>query len=176
MIKNTQTSYGSVAKFFHWTIFTLVVFMLFLGFFMDDIEKPLRGTVINIHKLIGITILCLMILRLLWALSNPKPVLPLGTPTWQHAAERITHFSLYAVLIAMPLSGWIGSVAAGYVPHFFSWSLTLPISQSKSLDEFSFTTHTVLAYTIIALVSLHVLAALYHHIIKKDDILLRMMP
>jgi cytochrome b561 len=146
MFKNTQTSYGSVAKLFHWTIFILVAFMLFLGFFMDDIEKPLRGAVINIHKILGLTILSLMILRLLWA------------------------------LIAMPLSGWIGSVAAGYVPHFFGLSLGLPISQSKSLGELSFSTHKILAYTIIALVSLHVLAALYHHIIKKDNILLRMMP
>ncbi len=176
MLKNTQTSYGSVAKFFHWTIFIFVVFMLFLGFFMDEIPKPTRGTVINIHKLLGLTILVLMILRGIWALMNPKPLLPLGTPRWQYAAERITHFSLYALLIAMPLSGWIGSVAAGYLPHFFGLSFGLPVPESKSINDVSFLIHKIIAFTIIALVSLHILAALYHHVIKKDDILLRMMP
>lgn len=176
MLKNTQTTYGSVAKFFHWVVFFLVAFMLVLGYFMVDIDdKPLRGQVINIHKLIGLTILLLMLLRATWASVNPKPIL-LNAARWEHFIERLMHYTLYVVLIAMPLFGWTGSVAGGYIPHLFSINFNLPVPQNKTLSDICFSIHNTLAVVIIVLVSLHILAALYHHFIKKDNILLRMMP
>ncbi len=176
MLKNTATTYGSVTKFFHWLVFILVTCLLMIGFFMGDIqEKTLRMTVINYHKMIGLFVLLLMLLRMTWAFLNPKPLLP-NTPPWQLIIERIVHVSLYAVLIAMPLCGWIGSVAAGYAPHLFGVYFNLPIAPSKTVDDIAFTIHNALAIVIIVLVSLHILAALYHHFFKKDNVLLRMMP
>jgi cytochrome b561 len=176
MLKNSQTSYGSISKFFHWILFVLIVFMLFLGYFMDDVEKPFRGAIVNIHKLLGLTILLLMILRAIWASINLKPALPLGTPKWQQTAERVGHLLIYVALIAMPVCGWIGAVAAGHSPHLFGLSFGLPVPQSKSLDELCFSIHNTLAIVIIVLISVHTLAALYHYMIKKDDVLQRMMP
>lgn len=177
-LKNTLTSYGSVAKFLHWLIFLLVLGMLIIGFLFDDIQdKALKSQLINYHKLTGITILALMIFRLFWAFLNPKPLLPPGTPRWHYFLERTMHGLLYLVLIAMPLSGWIMSVAGGHFPHFLNYQLTLPfVPESKALGNTMFETHETLAIVIIVLVSLHVLAALYHHFVKKDDILKRMMP
>ncbi|MEO8964208.1 MAG: cytochrome b [Gammaproteobacteria bacterium] len=176
MLKNSQTTYGSVAKFFHWLIFLLVLVMIFVGYFMDDVaNEATREDVVNIHKVTGITILCLMALRLLWMLINPKPSLP-GTAVWERIAERTVHWLLYAVLIAMPICGWVGSVAAGYIPHFFSFKFALPIPKSKAIDDLAFSIHNTLAIVIITVVSIHILAALYHHVIKKDNVLLRMMP
>ncbi len=176
MLKNTKTTYGSLAKFFHWTVFFLVAFMLVLGFFMDDVsDKTLKGEVFNIHKLIGLTILLLMLLRATWASINPKPIL-FNAARWEYFLERLMHYTLYVVLIAMPLCGWVGSVSGGYTPHLFSLNFNLPIPQNKSLSDICFTIHNTLAVVIIVLVSLHILAALYHHFIKKDNILLRMMP
>jgi cytochrome b561 len=176
MLKNNSTQYGSVAKFFHWAIFILVGCMLLAGYFMGDIaDKALRGQVINLHKLTGITILILMILRLLWAFVNPRPVLPIDMPKWQKTLAWISHGFLYAVVIAMPLSGWIGSSAAGYAPHLFDWNFLLPI-QNKELSKPAFALHDDLAIIIMALVSIHMLAALYHHFIRKDNILRRMLP
>lgn len=172
---NNPTQYGSVSKFFHWIIFFLVVCMFFLGYFMGDIEnKIIRGTVINIHKVTGITILSLMVLRLFWNLFNVKPTIP-NTQLWERILERSGHFLLYFVFFAMPISGWMMSVAAGKPPHFFNFIFNLPLEPNKSLAELCVSIHNTLAIVIIVLVSLHVLAAIYHHVIKKDNVLTRML-
>ncbi len=177
-LKNSTTTYGSAAQFLHWTIFLLVLIMIPLGYVMGDIsDKALRGQIVNIHKLIGILILILMLVRASWALRNVKPVLPFGTPLWQKRCERGLHFLLYAGLIIMPLSGWMGSVAAGRPPHLDHIVFELPIAQSKSVSGFAFDyIHVPLAIILIVLISIHILAALYHYFIKKDDILRRMLP
>lgn len=177
MLKNTATRYGSVAQFFHWLIFILVFCMLIIGYLMGDIsDKTMRGQVVNAHKVIGVTILILMLLRLGWALINVKPQLPFQTPAWQQLVERLVHWALYIGLILMPLSGVIGAMAAGKPPHINEYSLSLPIAQNKELAKWMFAAiHQPLAIILIVLISLHVLAALYHHFIKRDDILRRML-
>lgn len=179
MLKNTLSQYGVVAKFFHWLIFFLVFFMIFLGFLLGlEVvkNKELSTELLNIHKLTGLSILILMILRAIWASINPKPLLPPGTPSWQRYAERIVHFSLYGSLIIMPLAGWVSAVAAGHPPKLFGWEITLPIPKSESLSDTAFSVHVTFAIIIIVLVSIHVAAAFYHYFIKKDDILQRMLP
>lgn len=174
--KNTAVAYGSVSKFFHWLIFVLLLFMLTLGYFLHDIPKAYQSLVYNTHKLTGLSILIFMILRVIWALSNPKPRLPKETRPWEGVAERSVHFLLYVSVISMPLAGWIGSSAAGRPPHIGDFHMMLPVAQSKTLSEMAFRVHGLLALTIIALVCVHVLAALYHHFIRHDDVLRRMMP
>lgn len=176
-LRNSFLQYGSVSKFFHWLIVFLVLIMLCLGFFMNGIEnKIIKGEVFNIHKLIGLTVLLLMILRLIWALTNPKPKLPFDTPLWERILERGMHDLFYLVLILMPISGWVLSTAAGKSPHIGWFRLSLPISQSKALASFSDSVHVFLAWTIIVLVTLHILAALKHYFMNKDYVLQRMTP
>ncbi len=176
-IKNTETSYGSIARLLHWIIFLLVLIIIPLGYFMDDVsDKVLRAQVVNIHKLIGVLILLLMLLRVLWTLYNVRPALPFQTPAWQKAVELIVQVSLYLGLIIMPLSGLVGSVAAGKPPHLGNFDIELPISHSKALADFAFDdVHVPLAVILIVLISFHILAAFYHHFIKRDDILRRMV-
>ena len=172
---NTSNEYGPVAKFFHWLVFLFVFLQVLVGYFMEDIPgKILQGVVINAHKLLGIIILIFIILRAIWALMNPKPSLPVGTPSWEYFAEHGMHFLLYFILLAMPLFGWIGSSAAGRYPRFGSYTLSLPVPQSKEIVEIAFFMHNNLAILLIILVSLHVCAALYHHFIRKNNILRRM--
>lgn len=175
-IFNTTTTYGTVAKFFHWVIFFLVAMMIIGGFFMEDVPEDWKGFVYNAHKLTGLTILVLMVLRLLWAFMNTKPTLPVMTKAWEKVAERVVHGLLYVTLIAMPLLGWIGSTAAGRAPKLGSWAIALPIAEDKGLKEWAFEWHETLAWVIIVLVTIHVAAALFHHLIKKDDVLRRMLP
>lgn len=174
--KNTYQSYGSVSKFFHWAIFILILGMIIYGFVLGDFPKAWKALGYNIHKLIGLTVLILMVLRMIWAFMNPKPKLPSKTPLWQIAAERLMHFSFYLVLLAMPIVGWIMAVAANKPPKLFGYSLTLPIAPNEVLAKQMGLTHEILAYVIIAMVVLHVGAALKHHYINKDNILKRMMP
>ena len=175
-IKNTSTTYGSVSKFFHWLIFILVLCMVTFGFFLGDVPKDYQPITYNIHKLTGLTILSLMVLRLLGALINLKPVLPKDTLPWQRVLERYIHFFFYLGVIPMPFAGWIGSIAGGRPPHLGSFAFNLPVEQNKALAEAAFNMHNLIAFFIIALVSIHIVAALYHHFIKKDDVLRRMMP
>lgn len=175
-LRNTTLTYGSVAKFFHWLIFLLLFGMIIFGFLLDDIPKDSQPFAYNIHKLTGLTILTLMLLRTGWTLMNPKPVLPFDTLPWQRVAERVVHFLLYACVIAMPIMGWVGSTASGHAPHLGSINLALPIAEDKAFADQAFAIHNFLAFTIIALVTIHVAAAFYHHFIKRDNILIRMLP
>ena|SRR3990167_1238583 len=176
VLRNTLTTYGPVAKFLHWLIFFLVIIMLTFGFFLGDVPNGYKPVAYNTHKLIGLTILMLILLRGCWALLNVKPMLPIGTPAYQKLAERVVHFTLYVLLIAMPLAGWIGSVAANKPPVLGHWKIWLPMAENKLVNQVAFSFHYIIALTIILFVSIHVLAALYHHYIKKDDILRRMLP
>lgn len=176
-LRNSTSTYGGVTKLLHWLVFILVVVLLIVGFTVEDIgDKAIRSNILNVHKLTGLTVLFLMLLRALWALTNPKPALPSDTPHWQRIAERIVHVSLYLALIAMPVSGWVMTSAAGKPPHFFNWILALPVPQNKPLSDYAWLTHEVLSLVIIILVSIHVAAALYHFFIKKDNIMQRMLP
>jgi len=176
-LRNTAFSYGSIAKSLHWLIALLVIVMLCVGFFMGDIKsESLQGMVYNTHKLIGLSILVLILLRAAWTLTNPKPVLPPDTQPWQRDVEWTVHFLFYACLIAMPLAGWIGSTAAGYMPHLWGIEIGLPIAKNKLLTNAAFSVHTAIAWTLIGLITVHVGAALYHYLIKKDNILQRMLP
>lgn len=175
-IRNTQTSYGSVAKFFHWVISPLVILMLTIGYFLEDVPKDYQGMAYNLHKLTGLLILFLVLLRLVWALFNPKPALPRDMPAWQQFMSKLLHYALYFFVILMPSLGWVGSIAGGHPPHIGDFKFELPIAPNKALDEFAFHWHETIAIVLIVLISLHVLAALYHHLIRKDDVLKRMLP
>jgi len=172
---NTANQYGSVAKFFHWTLFFLVTLMLVGGYFLEDIPKDWQRVAYNTHKLIGLLILCLMLFRLGWALSNMKPTLQ-DTKPWEKLAERLVHWSLYASLIAMPLLGWIGATASGRPPKLGTWIIALPIVENKALKEWAFNGHIFVSYLIIGLLCIHISAALLHHFVRKDNVLQRMMP
>lgn len=176
MWRNTSQGYGAISKLFHWVIFVLLFCMIVFGYFLEDVPEDYQGLAYNVHKLTGLTILVLMILRLFWTITNPKPELPVATTLWQRVAERLVHWSLYVAVIGMPLAGWIGSVAAEHPPHLGSWIIGLPIAPSKSLADNAFDVHGYLAIAIIVLVGIHVAAALYHHFVRKDDVLRRMLP
>jgi len=175
MLMNAADRYGNVAKFFHWLIFFLLLGMLVFGYFMDDLPKAYKAQAYNWHKLTGLTVLSLMLLRLFWKLVNPKPELPFKVGFLEKLAEHSVHGLLYVVVIAMPLAGWIGSSAAGKFPHVGAMELALPIEQSKAVVELAFELHELIAIVIMVLVGLHVLAALYHHYILKDNVLKRML-
>lgn len=173
---NTTRSYGSVAKFLHWLIFVLVFCMIIGGFLLDDVPKEYKGVIYNLHKLTGLTILLLMLVRLFWKTVNVKPLLPSDTKPWERRVERAVHDLLYLLIIAMPLAGWIGSSSAGKAPHIGNVTFALPIPQNKPLVKVMFEMHELIAFGIIGLVTIHFFAALFHHYARKDDVLRHMLP
>ena len=191
MIRNTDMSYGSVAKWLHWLTALLVLVAYLLVLYLDlvlDGEGPLRSPIIRTHKAIGASILIFIVLRLWWRSTNPSPKLPDSMPKWQVHASHVSHFSLYALLIAMPISGYLGNgsgVSFGIfaIPGFAktaigAWTLDLVGMTFEEWEVVFDTFHYQIVgpYVLWVIIAAHAGAAIYHHYVEKDDVLKRMLP
>lgn len=176
---NGRTRYGAMAIMFHWLIFGLVAIMFALAWkmFITPGNDPLILKTILLHKSIGATILTLAVLRLAWRQFNPPPPLPADMPPFLRPAARTTHGLLYALLIAVPVAGWLMSSSAGItVKPFNLFALPNLVEKNRELHELLEEVHLVLALTLLALIVLHVLAGLFHYFVRRDDVLSRMIP
>lgn len=168
--------YTAPAIALHWVIALLVITLLIMGLVMDSLPLMAKFQAIQIHKSLGLTVLLLVALRVMWRFTHPAPMLPKGTPMWQSAIAHTTHGLLYALMVLMPLTGWLFSDAAGYHPNLFG--LPVPVLTGTNRDwahlvkEF----HELGGNLFWVLLVLHVGAALQHHLFLKDDILTRMVP
>ena len=178
MWRNTSESYGSVAKILHWLTFVFLFGNAWLGLYMNDLPKgPETEAVYALHRAFGITILLLVALRLLWRWTNPRPLPPpgVGPGTWRLAG--LVQIAFYAVMLAMPLVGWIGSSAAGATVLWFG-NLELPAlaGRDEGLKEAMVLIHRLLFYTLFGLLVVHVAGALKHRFMDRVDVLGRMLP
>jgi len=178
-IRNTTVRWGSVAKAFHWVVVALIVTQFVLIKIAQNL--PSGGEKIEFyarHKSVGITILMLAVLRLLWRWLNPAvPALPDTLKPYERGLARFSHFALYTLLFAMPLTGWTMSSARNFPVSWFNL-LQLPdlVPASKPLYGLLHETHETLAWVLVAVAALHVVGALKHHFVYKDDVLRRMLP
>lgn len=177
--RNTDEQWGWVSKLLHWLVVVLILVMAVVGLVMEDLPRtPKYFWVYTAHKSTGITILALVFLRLGWRLyaGAPRPVA--GTPAWQHRIAVATHVMLYAVLIAMPLSGWLYDSASGLRPFRWFGLFDMPklVPPDESLSDLARNAHEWIFWGIVALVGVHAGAALYHHLFLRDVTLLRMLP
>ena len=176
--RNTPERYGAVAQLLHWTVVALVITQFVLGFTVAGMPISLqRLMILARHKSIGMTILALVILRLLWRLFSPAPALPAGMPSMQKLGAHASHVLLYGLLIAMPIVGWITSSASHLTVTWFGW-FAFPnlVRPDPGLAKLAKATHAAMAWVLLATASLHALAALWHHFVQKDSVLLRMLP
>jgi cytochrome b561 len=176
--KNTPAQYGSMMRFLHWAIFVLFLIQILMGFFLDDFPEAYKMNIYTFHNSVGLLVLALMLVWVFWRLINVKPVWPVNMALWERVSAHIMHTLLYLGMILIPLSGWALTTAAQHPPVFF-WLFPLPmpgIMPSDAVKHLASSAHTVLAWVLISLVALHILAALKHHFINKDFILKRMRP
>ena len=177
-IRNTTHRWGAIAQLLHWLIVALIITQFTLATLFDDLPPGARKlALLARHKSVGITILMLAIVRLAWRSANPTPPLPVTLRPWERTLARFTHMLLYALLFAVPLAGWTMSSARGFPVSWFGL-FTLPdlVPKNKMLYEALITTHGVLAWTLGVVAIIHMLAALKHHFVLKDDVLKRMLP
>ena len=177
-IRNTVHRWGAVAQLLHWLIVALIITQFTLATLFDDLPPSARKlALLARHKSVGITILMLAVLRLLWRSTNPTPPLPATLRPWERSLARLTHALLYLLLFAVPLAGWTMSSARGFPVSWFGF-FTLPdlVPKNKALYELLVTTHGILAWTLGVVATIHMLAALKHHFVLKDDVLRRMLP
>ncbi len=169
-------SYSDVAKALHWTIFVLIALMLYGGWTSEDLPREERLAALQNHSGLGLTILLLMIARLLWRLTHPVPALPADMPRWQEVASKATHHGLYFFVLLQPLIGLMmaGTSTKGSLKAF--GVLGLQIAPNETIHELGETLHGLNAWIIALLVALHIAAALYHHFVRRDTVLRRMLP
>lgn len=175
LFKNSDSHFGMVAIILHWVMAVLLIGLLALGLYM--VRLPINLEKLKLygwHKEYGFLALFLVIVRLLWRLTNKTPILSL--PLLEKIAARTVHWTFYGLMIAIPITGWLITSAAGLPASFFGLFI-LPnlIAPDTNLLKLFKETHEWLGYGLIATICLHAAAALKHHFINKDDILRRML-
>jgi cytochrome b561 len=171
-----KVRYTSIAIILHWVMALLIFATWSIAIAVDDMPlSPIRITGISWHKWLGVTIFFLVILRLLWRAIHPAPALNLAMPAWQERAMKLTHLALYLLMLLIPIMGWLMSSAKGYTVNYFGlFELPDLVDKDKALGHQLKEIHEFLANGLMALVGLHILAALKHQFIDKDGLLSRM--
>lgn len=162
----------------HWLLAVLIVGMLVLGYLLEDIPRntPARGFYVNLHKSFGVLILLLVLVRLAWRLTHKPPPLRAGMPRWQVIAAAWSHGLLYACILLQPLSGYLGSSFGKYGVKFFGLALPNWGWEDKALRGFFGDVHGTVALLLVGLLIVHVLAALKHLLVDRDQVFQRMLP
>ncbi len=184
--RNSEKRWGWVAQLLHWATAALVFLQLGIAAYIlqvDDLVRRFEAD--QLHKSWGTVILCVLVLRTAWRLSDRvSPRMPPGMPAWQMRTGRASHLALYALLFVLPISGWIYASAAplqtllGIENRVFD-TLVLPDPWpvgDQALADAAFLVHRACALGLVGLLSVHVAAALKHHLVDRDGILLRMLP
>ena len=176
-IRDTADRWGAVTIGFHWLTVLLVVGLCLVGFLMQELPSgKFKIEVFALHKSFGLTLLAVTLLRLAWrglaGTPRPEPM-----PAWQALAARVSHVALYAVLVAMPLTGWLYNSASGFPLRWFGqFALPKLAARDHDVAEFAEEAHETLFLVLAALVTVHALAALKHHYVDRDRTLQRMLP
>ncbi|MGF6639607.1 cytochrome b561 [Paraburkholderia sp. MM5496-R1] len=180
--------YTHTAMLLHWIIAVLVIGNVVLGLSADSLPDDWVRPVIDTHKSIGITVLCLVLLRILWRVSHRPPPLPADFPAWERRAAHVAHFVLYLLMIGLPLSGWLHDSAwkdAATHPmrlfNLFPWPrigyvTRLDPALKESLHDRFGALHAWLGYALYAMLLMHVGGALKHQWIDRKSVLKRMVP
>src|SRR5215813_5688756 len=152
-IRNTVIRWGHIAQFLHWLIVALIIVQVILANIAEDLPIGMKKLAMYArHKSVGITILALAVLRLLWRWANPTPALPSTLKPYERTLAALTHFGLYLILFAMPLTGWMMTSARGFPASWFGF-FQLPdfVPKDKALYKAMLQTHHTLAVALYAI-------------------------
>ncbi|MGV1792066.1 cytochrome b [Rhizobium lusitanum] len=174
----STTRYRPSQRILHWLMAIVIISALVIGLYCSYLTPgvPLRRALLDVHKSLGMTALVLIAIRLPLRLSLGEPAYRRPLDVFNHYAARGAHILLYALMLLMPLAGYTTSAAGGHdLPWFglFQWPNLLPLD--KGLERTAAEIHEYGAYCLYAVVSLHILAALWHHFFRKDEVLQRML-
>ena len=170
--------YTQTAVALHWGMALLILATFCVGLYMPGLQlSPTKLRLYNWHKWAGVTLFLLLLLRLIWRATHRPPALPRSIPAWQRAGAHAVHGLLYLLMLAIPLSGWLMSSAKGFQTVYFG-VLPIPdlVGKNKALGDRLLTVHEWLNYSMAAAVLVHAGAALKHHLIDRNGVLVRMAP
>lgn len=168
--------YSAGAMALHWLVALLIFVSFGMGLMFDDIPKSWESWLLNTHGLVGSAILALVALRLAWRLGNPPPALPDDLAMFERRGAHATHVLLYVMMFTVPLLGLIALFARGKGLDFGLFYLGSPLERARDLARNAKGLHMLASYAMMALVALHFAAAMYHHFVRRDGLLRRMLP
>lgn len=176
--QSASLHYTGTAKVLHWLVALIIIGLFVLGQYMSDLSmSPRKLQLYSWHKWFGVTVFLLVLVRLGWRLTHQPPRLPAQMPKLQQLASHVGHMTLYGLMLAIPISGWLMSSAKGYQTVWFG-VLPIPdlLGKDKLLGDLLAELHGALNGVLMFIVVIHVIAALKHHFIDRDDVLKRMLP
>ncbi|MBC8026355.1 MAG: cytochrome b [Steroidobacteraceae bacterium] len=175
-LRNTTRAWGTLSKSLHWIIVLLILAQPLIANYADSLSGPAKIGPLSLHKSIGITILALAIFRLVWRLANPVPSTG-ELKTWERVLAKLSHLLLYALIFAMPLTGWMMSSARNFPVSWFNF-VQLPdfVQPNRGTYDLMHDLHGALFAVLVVVALLHIAGALKHHFIDKNDVLKRMLP
>ncbi len=179
MSHSDNQNYTKVAILLHWLIGLCIIGELALGLWMVELPKDppgIRSSYFNLHKSIGIVLIALIAIRVYWRATHRPPELPTTIVAWQVKLSKAVHHLLYLLMVLVPVTGILGSIYSKYPIKFFGEVLPRLAEPDPVLKELFSDAHIFLTKVMIAIVVLHIAAALKHRFIDKDGILQRMSP
>ena len=170
-------AYTVMARTLHWITAVLILFMISSGLIAaNEWGGSWQDSLYDLHKSIGALIIPLVIFRLMYRWVRPPSRLPDDIPPIQRLASAATHWALYALLVLQPLAGWTATSAYPAPVPLFGWATLPPIwFEDRALSDRLFSAHRLIGLAIVCLVAGHVAGALYHHFVRKDRVLMRMV-
>ena len=174
---NTRNGYGVVARALHWLMAALIIGLIGLGLYMTaQPDGDPKWGLYDLHKSLGVLVFGLLLLRVYWRRTSPPPALPASMTGLEAFAAHAGHMLLYAAMLMLPVTGYLDSAFGGYhVSVFGLFDIPLLFEKNKPLFELTVQAHRWIAYGLGLLVVAHACAALKHHFIQRDDVLLRML-
>ncbi|MEL6596594.1 MAG: cytochrome b [Pseudomonadota bacterium] len=176
---NPETQYRRPARLIHWAMALLILASIPVGVWMTQpgLDRSLQNTLYIFHKNSGVLLLILIFVRIAYRLGNKPAPLPADIPEWQHRIAGLSHLGLYSLLLLMPIAGYV-RVRAGGFPIESLDALGVPslVPRSDALAEVAKTIHYFGGFAIAGLIAMHIGAALYHGVVRKDGVFSRMWP
>ena len=176
---DSRSTYRPPARLLHWSMAVLILATIPIGLLMtqEGLARALQNSLYIFHKNVGVLLLILVLLRLVYRARRQPPPLPASVPDWQHRIAGLSHLALYALLVIMPVAGYI-RVRAGGFPIEVLDAMGVPgfVPRSDALAETAQTIHYFGGLALMALVALHIGAALHHAVIRKDGVFSRIWP
>ena len=164
--------YSATTRFLHWLTAVLIIATIPIGHYMqtEGLARPTQDLLFILHKNGGVILFVLVVARILWRLATPSPALPASIPGWQVRAARFTQVALYAMLLVMATSGYIRVTAGGFPVEMLN-ALGVPplVPRSEAIATTAQTIHSYGRFVLVALIILHVGAAL-SHLLKRDGV------
>ncbi len=177
--ESASSRYTPTAQALHWLVAAMMFAVLPLGWIAVALpeQNAWSQTFFTLHKSFGLTILALTAVRLAWRARNPAPALPPRMARWEQVSATASHWLLYAVLVGMPLSGYLLSSAGGHAITYFGIFSVPTLPKSKAWEDAAMSLHVATGqWLVYALILLHLAATAFHVVAHRDGIIDRMLP